>query len=404
MTSDRALLLLVLVAYFGRNLVAAAAQCYFPDGTFAPQEYQPCNIHAAASGEAAMCCALNNGTSSETCLGNGLCSGPLSEGSSIYWRGACTDRTWESPFCKDICVWRGATYNWHIAPAPVMLCEDEKSCCGGAEVGGKCCSERSGLLLATNFQVVVTATTYAPLTSPTTTPNTSAANRGTTTSSTLPSNTASEKDSISGEPTSGVSSHLKIAIGVSAGILIVSIIATAFLVRFCLRRKYGLNGPAVYEKNSHGPLEIGTSQTIYNGRIGTEGYAELEYSPPQLHSPPQELNSPLQGLNSHPQSFNSPIQSLSSPLRPPIGSPHNSNDPLQPLTGSPRQSNDSIQRSYDSSPEQLNHSSQPPFDYSHPQFSESFQQTNYSHPQFNNHPEQPEEPPQHPNESPSGRR
>lgn len=84
-------------------------QCYSYAGVEMDPTYKPCNGSAPAS----MCCHLgvmNNG-GDECGLGPtyGLCG---ITGTQL-WRESCTDRTWQSPECLQLCV--GGMYLIHPA-------------------------------------------------------------------------------------------------------------------------------------------------------------------------------------------------------------------------------------------------------------------------------------------------
>ena len=69
--------------------MASPQQCYFPDGSPAPND-TPCDTSAAVS----PCCG-----EIDTCFENGLCTGGSSPG-----RGSCTDRNWGKgcpEYCQD---------------------------------------------------------------------------------------------------------------------------------------------------------------------------------------------------------------------------------------------------------------------------------------------------------------
>ncbi|KAI4115334.1 MAG: hypothetical protein LQ345_004046 [Seirophora villosa] len=75
-----------------------AANCYRPDGELVTDpSYVPCNQAAADTGS--MCCALNRSSYPDQCLSNGLCGG----GGNIF-RDSCTDPTWKSPMCLQLCT------------------------------------------------------------------------------------------------------------------------------------------------------------------------------------------------------------------------------------------------------------------------------------------------------------
>jgi len=80
----------------------AQTQCYYPDGSHVNSAaYQPCNL---AIGTASMCCAIGPGAAdpADQCLSNGLCKG-YPNGTQL-WRDSCTDHSWKSPFCLQLCT------------------------------------------------------------------------------------------------------------------------------------------------------------------------------------------------------------------------------------------------------------------------------------------------------------
>ena len=86
---------------------AIVTPCYAPDGSLAPGTgYLPC---VATSNVDSMCCVLNSTAltqagetiaDADTCLPNGLCL----EVSETTRRAYCTDKTWKSPNCLDVCT------------------------------------------------------------------------------------------------------------------------------------------------------------------------------------------------------------------------------------------------------------------------------------------------------------
>lgn len=87
---------------------ALAATCYNPDGSDRNGDpdvpegytfYTPCSQVTKFS----MCCrAPNNG--GDDCRPDGLCQGYASDGSLPIWRESCTDQTWQSPYCLNLCT------------------------------------------------------------------------------------------------------------------------------------------------------------------------------------------------------------------------------------------------------------------------------------------------------------
>ena len=90
------------------NSAATIAEtCYAPplsgteNGTAQSDVYTSCNVGQAVS----MCCrtqTLVSGEPGNVCLSSGLCSKLETNGTKSYFREACTDPTWESPFCIQV--------------------------------------------------------------------------------------------------------------------------------------------------------------------------------------------------------------------------------------------------------------------------------------------------------------
>ena len=90
--------------------VAALSDCYYPNGTAIALSaaYQPC---ISTENIFSMCCVLNvtalvnlglSEANLDTCLPNGMCQPPASVGG--FTRDLCTDPTWKSPNCLNVCV------------------------------------------------------------------------------------------------------------------------------------------------------------------------------------------------------------------------------------------------------------------------------------------------------------
>ena len=91
--------LLLLSALFTRSLIASI--CYLPDGQPVDDpSVQPCN--QAGGPTVSMCCSLNRTIHPDQCLENGLCTG----GGNVF-RDSCTDNTWKSPLCLNLCTTGG---------------------------------------------------------------------------------------------------------------------------------------------------------------------------------------------------------------------------------------------------------------------------------------------------------
>ena len=97
-----------LLSTFVGQTIAADKACFMPNGTdrnTLPDAkadstgYVPCNQVGAFS----MCCRF----SGDTCMDNGLCQSYNADGKEIIWRESCTDRSWTSPECLNLCITGG---------------------------------------------------------------------------------------------------------------------------------------------------------------------------------------------------------------------------------------------------------------------------------------------------------
>jgi hypothetical protein len=101
-------ILIHLLFFATVNADALLAPCYLPNGSTVPlsSAYQPCistqNVHS-------MCCVLNvtalqalgeGPSNADVCLENGMCQTP----NGGFARDLCTDPTWKSPNCLNICT------------------------------------------------------------------------------------------------------------------------------------------------------------------------------------------------------------------------------------------------------------------------------------------------------------
>lgn len=98
------MLLCFLLPFFASSLISAL--CYAPDGSLSPGDgYLPCITTINVD---SMCCVLNitaleligkSAADGDTCLPNGMC-----QNLGNYAREYCTDKTWKSPNCLNICT------------------------------------------------------------------------------------------------------------------------------------------------------------------------------------------------------------------------------------------------------------------------------------------------------------
>jgi hypothetical protein len=70
--------------------IAAAPQCFYPDGVTVEPNHTPCNTTVTDSS----CCLPQ-----DSCTADGLCLGT----SNFNYRGSCTDKTWTSNACPQTC-------------------------------------------------------------------------------------------------------------------------------------------------------------------------------------------------------------------------------------------------------------------------------------------------------------
>lgn len=150
---------------FFSHFAFSSNTCYAPDGkTTATEKFLPCigfeNVNS-------MCCRLND-TSPDTCLENGLCQW---NGGDSFWRGYCTDKTWDSPNClnKDICGAKaGGTDTKH---SRLVLCRGSSGntyCCGSS---ADCCDGDStftlnSTLITFNSPTATSTTTASAIAEP----------------------------------------------------------------------------------------------------------------------------------------------------------------------------------------------------------------------------------------------
>ena len=79
--------------------------CYYPNGDISTSDY-PCSSDVDG-----LCCPLN-----WQCLSNGLC---YLDNAQYYGRYTCTDQTWSSPGCPEICT-DGSHSQHRVAPMSAL--------------------------------------------------------------------------------------------------------------------------------------------------------------------------------------------------------------------------------------------------------------------------------------------
>lgn len=125
----------------------AAQDCFFPDGSVAPDS------SSCSTTSTGQCCPLN-----WQCLSNGLC---WLETESFFGRYSCTDQAWQSASCPQICT-HNLTAGGNEA---VRQCPDGRYCCDG-DRSFDCCDTANA-----NYFALPPGSAYASVTavaSPTT--------------------------------------------------------------------------------------------------------------------------------------------------------------------------------------------------------------------------------------------
>ncbi|KAF2117239.1 hypothetical protein BDV96DRAFT_21947 [Lophiotrema nucula] len=204
--------------------VVDAAICYNPDRS--TTDNVPCNIDAGNS----TCCAKG-----ASCLSNNLCLDPTfrgQDGLSInnkYYRGACTDKTWNSTACAPICKTKLPGFG-----EGVVYCGSGEYCC--QEDASNCCDSNSAkkfnlgepkIFNIAGNQVVGTAVSV-----PSATSSGSRTSSSTSSSSPSPTNDSGASSTTSDQDppnnSKGKTLALSLGIGLSLGILLIAITIGAF--------------------------------------------------------------------------------------------------------------------------------------------------------------------------------
>ncbi|KAH9223775.1 hypothetical protein DL95DRAFT_517846 [Leptodontidium sp. 2 PMI_412] len=236
---------LLLVAF---HIYHISATCYNPDGSeIKDPAYQACNQFA---GSVSQCCGTNHTgvVAPDTCQANGLCQ---NNGDSVYWRQGCTDKTWKSPFCLNLCTdpKNGGDATDNVA---VGQCSDGSWCCGGVNV--TCCNLKQGIVIAATIGFSSTSSKTSSSTSASTpTSTTPLTNPTTSATDILPaSTTPSPSASVISVATDGLGNGAKIGIGVGiAGV----VVAIAAIAAFFLLKRQRNNVPATPPIPQYGGLD-----------------------------------------------------------------------------------------------------------------------------------------------------
>ncbi|KAI0809960.1 hypothetical protein GGR55DRAFT_146769 [Xylaria sp. FL0064] len=151
--------LLLLATSFGRHAAADEVQCWAPDGkTLADNEtVVPCNkLGIQQEGVYSSCCRLDGDAKQrDYCTTSGLC---LSTLDGVLRREYCTDATWKSPACVNVCIdpKNGGSMNGSVE---MTACSDGTNtyCCGRNELG--CCGTDRAITIPTQGSVVSSSNT-----------------------------------------------------------------------------------------------------------------------------------------------------------------------------------------------------------------------------------------------------
>ncbi|KAK7975982.1 hypothetical protein PG989_014445 [Apiospora arundinis] len=218
----------ILPTAFGQQQFSQT--CYAPDGTAASDgSYMPCSFSGAVS----MCCPTNSsgngnggnsgdprtsGGSRDTCTEGGLCIG---QADGKTRRGYCTDQSWKSSACVNICTNPSAGGSSSGA-AILNYCPNEQNtyCCGDGNT--TCCGTSfahtlSGSATVTLSTVVSTAfVTYTPSAS---------------------ADSGSDHQPLSGAAREALSTGGKAGVGIGAGVGGLAIVAVASALMYRAKRR-----------------------------------------------------------------------------------------------------------------------------------------------------------------------
>ncbi|KAI0402194.1 hypothetical protein F4802DRAFT_379039 [Xylaria palmicola] len=146
--------LLLGTAYLGQFAAADEVRCWAPDGTtLADNEtVVPCNkLGIQQEGIYSSCCQLDGDAQHrDFCTTSGLC---LSTFDGVLRRESCTDKTWKSPACVNVCTdpENGGSNNGSIE---MTACSDGTGtyCCGRNNL--RCCGTDRAITIPTQASVV----------------------------------------------------------------------------------------------------------------------------------------------------------------------------------------------------------------------------------------------------------
>lgn len=163
--------------------IVLAQTCYYPNGDISTSDY-PCSSDSDFDG---LCCPLN-----WQCLSNGLC---YLENEQYYGRYTCTDQTWQSSGCPELCTDGNTDYG----DQAVLQCQGGEWCCDHNRSSSNVCCDSTNsndfFPLAEGTSVAFISTTGPAAASPSIV--VSPVDGGTTSSDTTSSATTSKSSSSS---------------------------------------------------------------------------------------------------------------------------------------------------------------------------------------------------------------
>lgn len=228
-----------------------------------------------------MCCALNRSSFPDQCLSNGLCGG----GGHVF-RDSCTDPTWKSPLCLQLCIEgsgnassdmgisEDTVLNYSSSDVQVTDCNDGSYCCGADNT--TCCSRGDGIRIASILAAPLSASSTSSATTMTTGLTTASTSRAFPTTPTIPGvvTGAPKRQDSSGLSTSGT---IGVAVGCSVvGIMIAGALVWVFLIRKRSSSKSSPERISVHEIDGKSPMPEKDGASIRHELWDREPHTELD--------------------------------------------------------------------------------------------------------------------------------
>ena len=269
-------LFLCLILSFSAQVLA---QCYHFDGSRVNStNYVPCNSQV---GVASMCCSKNTSSNADECLPNGLCRNYIENShgngfNTLLWRESCTDQTWKSPFCLNLCtagsgkfggtervqselaecalivrfvgVVIGEFRNYSQDDVLVIQCPDQSYCCGESNM--TCCNQGHGTRIANIIGQTLSTSSITSSTS------SAAISSSSSVSTTSPSPSASPTPTTS--PLLSPGAKIGIGVGVSVGAILAVLIGGG--IWYLARKKARTR--RVETENSYAPVDTQGSPKV----------------------------------------------------------------------------------------------------------------------------------------------